>query len=437
MNFYSYNVVVIFMRYYLVGIKGSGMSALANVLYDDGNYVSGMDTEENLFTEDTLKKKKIYIDEMTSRNFSNYDLIIIGHQFMNSDIFSYIKENNYPYMEYHAFLEKYIQNSFSLAVSGSHGKTTTVGMLYQALHSQEKVAMLRGDGVGYGGKHNLFIFEACEYQKHFLIYHPSTIIITNIDYDHVDTYPTIKEYEKAFNDYCQNSQEIIVNYDDSFKIKHHHKITYGLTNKADYACISYKMNEKGMEGVINARGQEIPFCLPLYGLHNLMHILAVAAYLNEHHYDINRGLKELVNFTGVKRRMTQTIINDDVFIDDYAHHPKEIEASISMSRVMYPSRKVIVFFKPDRYNRLIHFQDDFKKALFKADHSFVLPLYEHVEGCRDSRILTDEQKITFYVDENDLDKYLFDDQKYVFVYMSSKKMKNWMESIVRKRENKS
>ncbi len=425
------------MKYYLVGIKGTGMAALANVLYDDGNYVSGMDTEENIFTEDTLIKKKIYIDDVTSRNFSNYDLIIIGHQFMNTDIFSYIKDNNYPFMEYHVFIEKYIKDTSSVAVSGSHGKTTTVGMLYQALHNQEKVSMLRGDGVGYGGRHNLFVFEACEYQKHFLIYHPSTIIITNIDYDHVDTYPTIEEYEKSFNDYCQNALEVIINYDDSNKIKHPHKITYGLTKKADYACLNYIMDEKGMNGIIIAKGQEIPFQLPLFGVHNLMHVLAVVAYLNEHHYDVNEGLKELVNFTGVKRRMSQTIINDDVFIDDYAHHPKEIEASLSMVKLMYPSRKVIVFFKPDRYNRLIHFQDDFKKALLKADHSFILPLYEHVEGCRDSRILTDKQKITFYTDENDLNKYLFADQKYVFIYMSSKKMKNWMENIVRNRESKS
>lgn len=198
-----------------------------------------------------------------------------------------------------------------------------------------------------------------------------------------------------------------------------------------------KTNGKGIGGTLLYKDQSLPFFLPFYGEHNLMHALAVFAYLDTHHYDLEKGLGALTKFTSVNRRLECTIINDDVFIDDYAHHPKEIEATLQAVRAMYPSHKVIIFFKPDRYTRLLAFQEEFKVALDKADQSYVLPLYEHVEGYHDSRILCENNASTYLADENDLQNLHFPSFPLVFVYLSSKKMKDWIQKIVKNRESKS
>ncbi len=413
------------------------MAALAHILSDDGHTVQGMDTDDNLFTEKKLLEKEIFINSLSFRDFMWVDLFIIGHQFMNSEVHQYLIDHHYPWIEYHEFIAQYISKKKAVAISGTHGKTTTVGMFYQALRNFYKLSMLRGDGIGIGGINNdHMVFEACEYQRHFLVYHPETIIITNIDYDHADTYPIVEEYIEAFDQYVKNAQKIIINYEDAHKINHPHVVTYGLQKEADYACIDAIQEIDGIRGTIQAHNDAIPFFLPFYGMHNLCHALAIVAYLKENNLSIREGLKELAKFTGVKRRMVQTIINDDVFIDDYAHHPQEILATIEAVRAMHPSRKVIVFFKPDRYSRLLTFKDEFQKALETADHSFVLPLYEHLEGYHDSRVLSENEKVTF-IDENDFDKQSFLDSNCVFVYMSSKRMENWIQMIVKNRESKS
>lgn len=426
------------MKYYLVGIKGTGMSALAGLLHDDGHLVGGMDVDKDIFTEKELLKKEIYIDSLSFRNFMWVDLFIIGHQFMGSEVHQYIKDHQLPWIEYHKFIESYAKNKISIAVSGTHGKTTTVGMLYQALSSFHPTSMLRGDGVGKGGKNcNYFVFEACEYEKHFLVYHPDSLIITNIDYDHVDTYPTKEDYDRTFRQYVLQAKELFINIDDVNKVEHPKIVTFGLKKEADYACLDAKQTEKGMRGTLLYKEKSLPFFLPFYGEHNLMHALAVFAYLDTHHYDLEKGLGALTKFTSVNRRLECTIINDDVFIDDYAHHPKEIEATLQAVRAMYPSHKVIIFFKPDRYTRLLAFQEEFKVALDKADQSYVLPLYEHVEGYHDSRILCENNASTYLADENDLQNLHFPSFPLVFVYLSSKKMKDWIQKIVKNRESKS
>lgn len=425
------------MKYYLVGIKGSGMAALANILYDDGHTIQGMDTDQDVFTEKMLISKDISIDPLSFRNFGWVDLFIIGHNFMHSEVHQYLVNHHYKWMEYHDFVSYYASHKTSIAISGTHGKTTTVGMLAETLRSFVPVSMLRGDGVGWGGaEKECFIFEACEYKNHFLRYHPDTIFITNIDYDHTDFFRTVKEYEKSFNEYVKNAKEIFINYEDRAKIAHDHIITYGLDSRADYSCIDSSQDEKGIKGTLCFQNGSFAFDFPFYGEHNLKHALAVLAYCHEHGFDLNKAAASLAKFSGVKRRMVQKIINDDVFIDDYAHHPKEIEATLKAIRLMYPSQKVIIFFKPDRYSRLISFQEDFIHALHQADQSYVLPLYEDVNGYHTSQILCQDDTIRYLADENDLQDEKFNENKMIFLFMSSKKMDNWIDMIVKKRESK-
>lgn len=429
--------MVMKMRYFLVGIKGTGMAALACLLQDDGHEVMGLDVDNELFTENELRKRKITIYPFSYRDFKDIDLFIIGHEHMEKEAHEEIKRKNFPWIEYHHFVSSYAKKKISIAVSGTHGKTTTVGMLYEALHSFHPTSMLRGDGVGIGGRNaNYFVFEACEYQKHFLVYYPDSLMITNIDYDHVETYPSKEQYQETFAQYARHAKEVFLPYEEKEKIIHPHIITFGLQKEADYACVDAKQTTKGIEGTLMyGKGKKFHFFLPFFGEHNLMHALAVFAYLDTHHYDLEKGYAALTKFTSVKRRMAVTIKNDDVFIDDYAHHPKEIEATLQAVRAMYPSHKVVIFFKPDRYYRLLTFKEDFIHALSLADESYVFPLYERVKGYHDSRILCEKGNIQYLENESELLKLHFACIPMVFLYVSSKKMKNWMANIEKIRES--
>ncbi len=423
------------MKYFIYGIKGVGNAALASILKDEGNHVEGLDVDKYIFTENELKMKNIFIHSFNYDNFSKEYIYIFGHEFIKSPIIEKLIANNYKVYEYNSFISKYIKDKNSVAICGTHGKTTTTGMLAKALENHS-ISYLIGDGTGKGNKDSeLFIFEACEYKDHFLAYAPKSIIITNIDYDHVDYFFSEEQYIESFNKFANKAEAVFINYSDSYKINHPHMITYGFDKNADYVCLNYVQNSDGVHALIKCKEKTLELNLPIYGKHNLEHVLGIISFLDYQGYDVETAIKKLENFTGVKRRMVRTIINDDVFIDDYAHHPNEIIASINSVRAMYPSRKVIVFFKPDRYSRLIRFKDDFITSLKCGDQSFVLPLYESYSRYHDSRILCDQKLIFYLEDVNEVKNFNFPSEKLVFLMMSSKDMSLLMKAIVKKREN--
>ena len=135
------------MKYFLVGIKGTGMSALANILYDEGHYVEGMDVKKHLFTQNNLKMKDIFIHPLDFDDFSQDFIYIIGHNFIDSDIVVKLKDKGCILIEYHLFIKQYIEGKNSVAICGTHGKTTTTGMMVSALNNFD-ISYLIGDGTG-------------------------------------------------------------------------------------------------------------------------------------------------------------------------------------------------------------------------------------------------------------------------------------------------
>lgn len=418
------------MLFYFIGIKGSGMAALAELLIDDGHIVKGLDNENFVFTETSLRNKRIAIENFHEHDFSNVDFFIIGHSFVKHEIMQQIKELGIPYLEYHIFLSKYFDDKNQIAIAGTHGKTTTVGMFYAGLNKELKLSQLRGDGTGVGGIINSHIvYEACEYRDHFLSYHPHTAIITNIDYDHVDYFLTVEDYIASFQKFADSSRTVFILEDDAHLIKHNRKVTFGLNDRADYYFENLNLNT-GIHADFYAQGEFICVInLPIFGIHNALHVLSVLAYSHYHHYDISKTLIGLANFTGVKRRLEHKIIDDDVFIDDYAHHPSEIMATISSVRLMYPSHKVIAIFKPDRISRLLNFKDEFIEALSKADESYVLSLYEHLDGKEVSSNILCDGKIKFASEITDIMNETSHENKQVFLFMSSKNLNEWIYGL--------
>jgi UDP-N-acetylmuramate--alanine ligase len=190
------------MHFYFVGIKGTGMSALANILVDLGYKVSGVDYNKKYFTEATFSQSIVV------ENFDNYHLdekyfYIIGNAFKLADITEEIKELGYHFEYYPSFLENFFKMK-KIGVSGSHGKTTTTAFAHQLI--KEDINVLIGDGTGRGNKDSkYFLFEACEYQNHFLSYTFDYLVILNIDYDHPDFFKNMSEYSFAFQKAALNS----------------------------------------------------------------------------------------------------------------------------------------------------------------------------------------------------------------------------------------
>src|SRR5699024_10119624 len=186
--------------YHFIGIKGTGMSALAHILYDSGIKVQGSDVENYFFTEDALNEKNIPILPFSKDNIKEGLTIIAGNAFTEDHVeIQAAKELGLTFYKYHEFLAEWLQKFTSIAITGSHGKTSTTGLLSHVLSAHYPVSYLIGDGTGKGHvESDYFVFEACEYKRHFLHYSPDYAIMVNIDFDHPDYFSNINDVFDAF-----------------------------------------------------------------------------------------------------------------------------------------------------------------------------------------------------------------------------------------------
>lgn len=410
------------MKFYLIGIKGSGMAALALLLKSDQYEVVGKDVPHHLFCEDELVKNNIDIFDLDDTSYKNSDIVIIGHNFYKPELIEELERNKQAYFEYHHFLAFYLPKRKLIAISGSHGKTTTVKLLKTAL--EDKASYLQGDGSGKRIKdESYFILEACEYKDHFLAYTPHYSIVTNVDYDHVDYFKSVEQYEISFLNFINQSQKSIVDYDFAKKYELSNVITIGFDKNADYTYKSYQVNERDIEGIIvNHERTIVSFKLPLMGIHFLHHLLSIAAILDLENLDVERGFKNLTHFKNATRRFAIFEKNNFAIIDDYAHHPNQINANVENVKLRYPSYKHYAFFKPDRKSRFEYFMAGFKSTLEKFDKAFIfdLPINEENKGV-DIKMITCE-KIIYIKVINELDNYLNYDEKATYSLMSSKSL---------------
>ena len=415
------------MKFYLVGIKGSGMSALAHLLLDDGYQVEGSDVDKYIFTENRLKQRKVKIHSLNNKDYLKNSFVIIGHDFIDDYLINDLNKKGIPFLEYHKFLSFYINKNNLISVCGSHGKTTLVGLLSQASNN---CSFLRGDGYGKKtNKEDFFFLESCEYKDHFLEYSPSFICITNIDYDHVDYFKKERDYISSFNKFSNKSNKGLIDYDDSKKINNPYYFTYGINKNADFYADDYISDEHGIRGKIYFQNEFIiDFNYTnLYGIHLIKDIVCVVAFYYLHHYDIELVISKIKQFKMADRRFNIEKYNNVILIDDYAHHPKQIEMNYSNVKTIYANYIHIGIFKPDRKSRLEHFLLDIKCVLSKFDYAFVTNFNDkkHIDLIKklvDKNIiyLDDPSKIINYLDKN---------KKYTFSLMSSKNLDEVKEII--------
>ncbi len=372
------------MSFYLIGIKGSGMSSLAKILIKLNEDVSGCDYNESFYTEEGLEK--IRIDDINNFVLDNTQIYIIGNAFKNHSITKKIIENKFKFFYYPEFLVKYFKNYLWISIAGSHGKTTSTKLLSDILDNS--IALI-GDGSYKVSKNNkYFIIESCEYKNTFLNYHPYISLILNVDYDHVDFFKTKDEYDNAFIKFINQSQIAIVNKDDS-NIK---------VDNCIYYSSSFYHYEKG---TITINGKK--FNLPFVGkklAKNFMGIYLVLKLLGISDEHIQ---KKLDTFIPAKRRYEKVIKDKQIIICDYAHHPQEIENIYQMIKEEY-NLDIICIFEPHTISRLNYFIDEYKNALSKFEETY---LYEVFTSVRENSDITKINNLYNYLEFKRYNKEVF------------------------------
>ena len=368
--------------YHFVGIKGSGMSALATILHEEGYNVQGSDVRKFFFTQKPLEDKNIPIFEFNADNIQEGQIIIAGNAFPDThEEIVRAKELGLEIIRYHDFIGEKIENYTSVAITGSHGKTTTTGLLSHVVSNMEATSYLIGDGTGHGIEEaDYFVLEACEYRRHFLAYKADYSIITNIDFDHPDYYKSIEDVAEAFDSFAlQTKKRVIACGDDPLlrKMKSEVPVTfYGLEDGNDVQARNIIKNTEGSTFDAYIDGEFYhKFSIPSYGDHNIQNSLSVIAFAYHENLDREEVAENLSNFKGVKRRFSEKVISDTVIIDDYAHHPAEISATIDAARQKYPDREIVAVFQPHTFTRTIALMSEFAESLDRADSVYLSEIF--------------------------------------------------------------
>ena len=368
--------------YHFVGIKGSGMSALAQILSDIGYSVQGSDVEKRFFTQEALEQKGITILPFGEENIEENMTIIAGNAFDDQhEELVRAREMDLPVYRYHKFLGDFIQKFTSIAVTGSHGKTSTTGLLSHVVGAAEPTSYLIGDGTGSGVKDSqYFVFEACEYRRHFLSYQPDYAIMTNIDFDHPDYFTDVDDVFSAFQEMAMLVKKGIIAYgDDSYLQQIQTKVPvvfYGFDDQNDFQATNIKIDENGTTFDVHVRDDYYrTFRIPMFGKHNVLNALSVVALCHYENLSGDAVAAQLANFKGVKRRFTEKVVDGQVLIDDYAHHPTEIKATIESAHQKYPNREVVAIFQPHTFTRTKTFLNEFADVLKEADVVYLCDIF--------------------------------------------------------------
>ncbi|MDR0553510.1 MAG: UDP-N-acetylmuramate--L-alanine ligase [Treponema sp.] len=397
-------------RVFLVGIKGTGMCAFAELLRDEGIEVSGSDTEEVFYTDSTLKELGIpYVESFAPEALpAGIDLLVYSAAYApeTNGQLALAQKRGVPMLKYPDALGAYSARFDSSGIAGVHGKTTTTAMtgaLIRALGLPARV--LAGSAVnGFGGRSALcvgsryFVAETCEYRRHFMAFHPRRIVLTSVESDHQDYYPDYASIRDAFLDYgrklppggaliycaddpgARETAETIGGEGRGIRL-----IPYGFGAEGPFKIEGYHAANERLQA--RFRGFPGEFRIRIPGRHSMINAAAALALTSElvreesggdgwDEERLERARRGLEEFTGTKRR--SEIIGEAggvVFVDDYGHHPTAVKTTLAGFREFYPRRRLIVSFMSHTYTRTAALLDDFAGAFGDADILFLHKIY--------------------------------------------------------------
>ena len=395
---------------HLIGIGGTGLSAIARVLLEMGYTVSGSDRAESVFTRDLQAAGATIFIGHQAGNVRGADLIVRSSAILddNPEVVA-ARALRIPVLKRADFLGSLMDGRTGIAVAGTHGKTTTTAMIAWMLSSlgQDPSFIVGGMITDLGvnaraGKGPAFVIEADEYDRMFLGLRPSIEVVTNVEHDHPDCYPTPEDFHAAFVEFVYHlaeggtlvacdedtgARDLIDRADKLGKAV----IAYGLpATRADgtqmdvYTSIISPNKKGGFTFIASVLGNEVTVELQVPGKHNVRNALAALTVAHLLDLPLTEAAKALGKFHGAGRRFeVRGKVNGITVIDDYAHHPTEIRATLAAARARYPSARIWAVWQPHTYSRTQTLFKDFTTAFAEADEVIVTEIYPAREPRQD------------------------------------------------------
>ncbi len=384
---------------YFLGIGGIGMSALARYFKAQGKIVSGYDKTPTTLTDELIAEgisvhfiDSIAVAQLQTSNLKDTTLVIYTPAVPKDLIeLNYFLSNGFDVKKRSEVLGMITENHYTIAVAGTHGKTTTSSMIAHILkHSgTDCTAFLGGIAKNYDsnfllgkGKKSIVVVEADEYDRSFLTLHPDVAVITSMDADHLDIYGDSGQLVDSYRSFAKQLKKGgMLFYKSGLQLEDLElgKSTYSLTATADYSPKNlrienhrYHFDFKNTEDTIKDISSQ------LAGAHNVENALAAIAVAKHIGIPKNKIKEALETYTGVKRRFdyqVQPPTSNVVYIDDYAHHPEELRACISSARELYPGKKITGIFQPHLFSRTRDFAEGFGRSLSLLDELILLDIY--------------------------------------------------------------
>lgn len=395
---------------YLIGIGGIGMSALARYFRYMGKSVGGYDKTPSSLTQE-LQKENIHIHfeddiKLIPENFKNKTNTLIIYTpaipLHHSELV-YFKENHFEIKKRSAVLGEISKQYKTIAVAGTHGKTTTSSLIAHIFKEAGKniIAFLGGVTQNYNTnlildeKAEWLIAEADEFDKSFLTLYPEIAVITSVDADHLDIYGNAEEMRKTYTAFANGVKEkLILKKEIESQINIPGAITYSIKiPEADYLGESIHIKKGNYFFTLTHHRQKTEnISVGLPGIHNVENAVAAAAACIEAGVDIADVKNGITRFKGVKRRFEYHIQTDNLtLIDDYAHHPEELKNCILSAKELFPNKKITGIFQPHLYSRTRDFANEFAKSLDLLDELFLLDIYPArelpIEGVNSTMLL--------------------------------------------------
>ena len=379
-------------KIYFIGIGGIGMSALARYFLSKGVNVSGYDKTVTILTK-ALENEgiPIHYEENIALAPKDADVIVYTPAIpANHTELIYYQSNDFTVVKRSDILQWITENSFNICIAGTHGKTTFTSMIAHILrHSKYGCnAFLGGIAANYNtnfwsNEKNVVVVEADEYDRSFLKLFPDIAVITSMDPDNLDIYGSAVEVEKAFIDFSKKVKQggcLVTKYglkrEGELQAAFHYTYDYKNADAAVSVTDLTVINGSYHFSIIHKNWQLHKMILNMGGLHNIDNILAAVTIAKHIGIDDELIRDAVADFKGVRRRFEYALkTKEHTIIDDYAHHPEELNALISGVRSIFPHEKLTLVFQPHLFSRTMDQADGFAKSLDKADEVLLLPIY--------------------------------------------------------------
>lgn len=372
---------------YFLGIGGIGMSSLALYVLNENKVVGGYDKVKSEIT-DTL------ISQGATINF-NDEFKIIPKSFLDKENtlivytpaiplsnkqFVFFKKSGFTIIKRSELLGEISRDKFCIAIAGTHGKTTTSSILSHILFDNNLnfTSFVGGISENYNTNliqngNEIILVEADEFDRSFLTLNPNIACVTSIDADHLDIYENEMELKKSFNQFKNNiKKDGVLFVNDQIPMN---GMTYGFNSNSNYFISNYRVDDEVAHFDINFKKSITSIQFKMQGKHNALNALvafAIGNFLGINNDDIQKSLS---TFKGVKRRFSYILKSPRVIIDDYAHHPTEIDAVQKSVKEMYPGKKITAVFQPHLYTRTRDFMDQFAESLSEFDEIILTDIY--------------------------------------------------------------